>query len=125
MQFMIFVLAFVAALLALEGLSELLSHRKDPARVRKRLSNLASRVGNVEMESGESILRRQGSSRIRKLLELELLLYRAGIVMGVRRFLAPHMALLITAMRPYCLSRANATMHKHRADLGGEPCGSR
>jgi tight adherence protein B len=88
MQFMIFVFAFVAALLALEGLSELLSHRKDPARVRKRLGNLASRVANVEMEGGESILRRRGSSRIRKLLELELLLYRAGILMGVRRFLA-------------------------------------
>ncbi len=87
MQFMIFVFAFVAALLVLEGLSELLSHRKDPARVKKRLSNLASRVASVEMESGESILRRRGSSRIRKLLELELLLYRAGILMGVRRFL--------------------------------------
>lgn len=87
MQFMIFVFVFVAALLALEGLSELFSHRRDPARVRKRLSNLASRVGNVEVEGGESILRRRGSSRIRKLLELELLLYRAGVLMGVRRFL--------------------------------------
>jgi tight adherence protein B len=44
------------------------------------------------MESGESILRRRGSSRIRKLLELELLLYRAGILMGVRRFLAVSVA---------------------------------
>jgi tight adherence protein B len=87
MQFMIFVFVFVAALLALEGLSELFSHRRDPARVRKRLSNLASKVGSVEVESGESILRRRGSSRIRKLLELELLLYRAGTLMGVRRFL--------------------------------------
>ena len=88
MQFLIFVFAFVAALLALEGLSELFSHRRDPARVRKRLGNLASRIGNVEVESGESILRRRGRSHIRKLLELELLLYRAGSLMGLRRFLA-------------------------------------
>ena len=88
MEFMIFVFVFVGALLALEGLAELFSHRRDPARVRKRLGNLASRVGNVEMESGESILRHRGSSSIRKLLELELLLYRAGSLMGVRRFLA-------------------------------------
>jgi len=93
MQFMIFVFAFVAALLALEGLSELFSHRRDPARVRKRLGNLASRIGTVEAESGESILRRRGSSHIRKLLELELLLYRAGSLMGVRRFLVVSAAL--------------------------------
>jgi len=88
MQFMVFVFAFVAALLALEGVAELASRRRDPARVRDRLSKLASRVGNVEVENGESIIRRRGSSRIRKLLELELLLYRARILMGVRRFLA-------------------------------------
>ena len=87
MQFMIFVFAFVAVLLALEGLAELFSRRRDPARVRNRLSSLATRVGNVEMENGESILRRRGSSRIRKMLELELLLYRAGSLMNVRRFL--------------------------------------
>jgi tight adherence protein B len=87
MQILIFVFAFVAALLALEGLSELFNKRRDPARVRKRLGNLASRVGNVEVESGESILRHRGSSRIRKLLELELLLYRAGGSMTVARFL--------------------------------------
>jgi tight adherence protein B len=88
MQFMIFVFVFVAALLALEGLSELFSRRKDPARVRDRLGKLASRVGNVEVEDGESILRRRGSSHIKNMLELELLLYRAGSLMGVRRFLA-------------------------------------
>jgi tight adherence protein B len=87
MQFLIFVFVFVGALLALEGLSELFSHRRDPARVRKRLGSLASRVGSVEVDSGESILRRRGRSHIRKLLELELLLYRAGTLIGVRRFL--------------------------------------
>jgi tight adherence protein B len=85
---MVFVFVFVAALLAFEGLSDLFSRRRDPVRVRSRLTNLAARVGNVEMEQGESILRRRGSSRIRKLLELELLLYRAGSPMGVPRFLA-------------------------------------
>ncbi len=87
MQFMIFVVAFVAALLALEGLAVLFSRHKDPARVRNRLSSLATRVGSVEVENGESILRRRGSSRIRKMLELELLLYRAGSLMSVGRFL--------------------------------------
>jgi tight adherence protein B len=92
MQFMVFVFAFVAALLALEGVAELFSRRRDPARVRSRLGRLASRVGNVEVENGESILRRGGNSHIRKILELELLLYRAGSLMGVRRFLAVSVA---------------------------------
>jgi len=86
-KFMVFVFAFVGALLAFEGLSELFGQHRNPARVKKRLGNLASRVGNIEIESGESILRRRGSSHIYKLLELELLLYRAGSLMGVRRFL--------------------------------------
>jgi tight adherence protein B len=94
MQFMVFVFVFVAALLALEGLFELFNRRKDPARVKHRLSNLASRVGNVETENGESIIRRRGgNSSIRKILELELLLYRAGSLMTVRRFLAVSIAL--------------------------------
>jgi tight adherence protein B len=93
MQFMVFVFVFVAALLALEGLFELFNRRKDPARVKHRLSNLASRVGNVEVEGGESIIRHRGSSHIRKVLELELLLYRAGSLMSVRRFLAVSVSL--------------------------------
>ncbi len=88
MQFMVFVFVFVGALLALEGIFELFGRRRDPARVKSRLSNLASRVGSVEISNGESILRRRGSSHIRRLLELELLLYRAGSLMGVRHFLA-------------------------------------
>ncbi len=88
MEFMIFVFVFVAALLALEGLSAIFSRRTDPARVKSRLSNLATRVGNVEAKDGESILRRRQSSHLRKMLELELLLYRAGSLMSVRRFLA-------------------------------------
>jgi tight adherence protein B len=93
MEFMSFVFVFVIVLLALEGLSELFSHRRNPARVRDRLSSLASRVGNVEVENGETLLRARGSSRIRKMLELELVLYRAGSLMSVRRFLALSAAL--------------------------------
>jgi len=91
MQFMIFVFAFVAALLTLEGLYNLLNQRKDPARVRSRLASLAARVGNVEAEKSESILRNRStlhSLSIGKLLELDLLLYRAGSIMSVGRFLA-------------------------------------
>ena len=69
MQFMTFVFVFVAALLALEGLAAIFSRRSDPARVKSRLSNLASKVANVEVEDGESILRRRASSQIRKMLE--------------------------------------------------------
>lgn len=87
MQIMVFVFVFVGALLALEGLAEIFSKRSDPARVKSRLTQLASKVGNVEMDGGESLLRRRGSSHIRKLIELELLLYRAGNLLGVRRFL--------------------------------------
>lgn len=87
MEFMIFVFVFVAALLALEGLTTLFGRRSDPARVKNRLSNLATRVGNVEVKDGESILRRRASSHLQKMLELELLLYRAGSLMSVRRFL--------------------------------------
>jgi tight adherence protein B len=61
--------------------------------VRKRLTNLASRVGNIDIENGESILRRRGNSHRWKTLELELLLYRAGSLMGVRRFLTISAAL--------------------------------
>jgi tight adherence protein B len=87
MQFMAFVFAFVIALLALEGISDLFNRHRDPARVRKRLTNLASRVGNVAVENGESILRHRGNSTIQQMLKLELLLYRAGSLMSVRRFL--------------------------------------
>jgi tight adherence protein B len=50
-------------------------------------------VGNVDAESGESIIRHRGASHIRKIIELELLLYRAGSLMSVRRFLAVSLSL--------------------------------
>jgi tight adherence protein B len=85
MQFMIFVLYFVAALLALEGIFTLLRKRADPARVRDRLGVLASRIAKVEVGDGESILRDKNG--LPNLLKLELLLYRAGATLGVARFL--------------------------------------
>ena len=100
MEFMVFVFVFVAVLLALEGLAEVLNRRSDPVRVRNRLTHLASRVGNVELESGGSILRHRGASHIRKMLELELLLYRSGSLMTVRRFLALSVALAVIG---FCL----------------------
>jgi len=39
------------------------------------------------VSGGESIIRHRGSSRFRKLIEFELLLYRAGSLMSVRQFL--------------------------------------
>jgi tight adherence protein B len=94
MQFMAFVLYFVAALLALEGLAALLRKRADPTRVRDRLTTLASRISNVDTEADEnsgagSILRNRGGLRfVPNLLKLEVLLYRAGGTLTVNRFLA-------------------------------------
>lgn len=92
MQFMAFVLYFVAALLALEGLAALFSKRADPARVRNRLTRLATRISHADSQAevksgGGSILRRRrGLHWMPILLKLELLLYRAGGTLGVRQF---------------------------------------
>jgi tight adherence protein B len=93
MQFMIFVFVFVAALLTLEGLTQLFGRRRDPARVRNRLSNLASRVGNVELDQGETLLRSRASSYFGNMFGLELQLYRAGSLMSPGRFLAVSVSL--------------------------------
>jgi tight adherence protein B len=97
-----FVLVFLAALLALEGLFQLLrSHRGgDAERVRRRLRRLAGRVQAHETrrQGGEdSLLRGDARSRfapgeaLLALLpnrhSLELLLYRAGMPMTPARFL--------------------------------------
>ncbi|HXV37623.1 MAG TPA: type II secretion system F family protein [Myxococcota bacterium] len=88
MHLMVFVLAAVAVLLALDGGAELFSVRKDPAQVRNRLLKLATKVGSTAPDPGESILRRTGRSRLHELLALELLLYRAGSLVTVRGFFA-------------------------------------
>ena len=57
MEFQVFVLYFLTALLALEGLSALARRRADPVRVRNRLHVLARGIAQVETEPGNSILR--------------------------------------------------------------------
>lgn len=88
MEFMIYVLCFLTALLLLEGISALLRRRRaDPNRVRERLHALASRVSKGEAAEDGSILRRHGGLRLASLGKLELLLYRAGGGLTVSRFL--------------------------------------
>jgi tight adherence protein B len=88
MHFMIYVLFFLAAMLALEGMAALLRRRRaDPDRVRKRLRNLAPRVARTEAARDGSILRSHGGLRLASLGRLELLLYRAGGGLTVIRFL--------------------------------------
>ncbi len=88
MEFMIYVLFFLTALLAIEGLAALLrTRRADPDRVRERLRALAPRVSKAETAAGGSILRSHGGLRLASLGKLELLLYRAGGSLTVSRFL--------------------------------------
>jgi len=88
MEFMIYVLFFLAALLAIEGAASLLGRRRaDPDRVRNRLRALASRVSVAEAAGDGSILRSRGGLRLASLGRLELLLYRAGGALTVSRFL--------------------------------------
>ena len=92
MQFMLSVLYFVAALLALEGIATLMRKRADPARVRNRLTALATRISHADaLGDGDagagSLLRKRGGWHLTPtLLKLELLLYRAGGTLTVKRF---------------------------------------
>jgi tight adherence protein B len=104
----LFVLVFLAALLALEGVFQLVRTRRgvDPDRVRRRLRRLAGRVQASEVERGrkeESLLRAGAEPRLSvsaaalALLpnrrSLELLLYRAGMPLTPARFLIVSVAL--------------------------------
>lgn len=97
MEFMIYVLCFLAALLAIEGVTALLRRRRvDPSLVRDRLRTLASRVSTAEVSAQNgSILRSHSGLRLASLGRLELLLFRAGAGLTVRRFLA--LSLLLAA----------------------------
>jgi len=86
MKLMIFVLYFLTALLALEGVAALLRKRADPARVRDRLKNLAARVSSGQAAEGPSILRGQRRFQLPSLRGVEILLYRAGGPMTLSRF---------------------------------------
>jgi tight adherence protein B len=89
MEYMIYVLFFLTALLAIEGTAALLRRRRaDPSRVRERLRALASRVSTTETAADGSILRSHGALRLASLGRLELLLYRAGGSLKLSRFLA-------------------------------------
>jgi tight adherence protein B len=95
MQFMSFVLYFVAALLALEGLATLLRKRADPARVRNRLTTLAKRISSVDLAaaaessgSGSLLRNRDGLHLVPIVRSLELLLYRSGGTLSITRFVA-------------------------------------
>jgi tight adherence protein B len=101
MEFMVFVLYFVAALLALEGLATLLRKRADPARVKNRLTALAKRISHAdtldaENSGGGSILRNRGGFSLMPIvLKLELLLYRAGGTVSVKSFLTISLILAV------------------------------
>jgi tight adherence protein B len=92
-QFPLFVLYFVAGMLALEGLSIFFRRRGDPARVRNRLRILARRVAQIDVGEKASILRNGGRLRLPSLAGLEKLLYQAGGSLTVARFIALSAAL--------------------------------
>jgi tight adherence protein B len=93
---MVFVLGFLAALLAVEGVVLLLGHgrRSDPDRVRKRLRKLAPRLAGAG-EEGQSLVRAGTagglSARLLRHLpgerSLSLTLYRAGMPTTIPKLL--------------------------------------
>ncbi len=87
MQLMIFVLYFLTALLALEGVAALLRKRADPKAVRNRLKTLASHVSSGEGADGDSILRSHSRFQLPSLHGVQVVLYRAGGPMTLSRFL--------------------------------------
>lgn len=84
MQFMIFILIFLAGLLGLEGLSMILRKRADPKRVRQRLREMGARVAHQQTPG--SILRGANRVRMPSTDGLEKLLYRAGGSLTLTRF---------------------------------------
>jgi tight adherence protein B len=94
----LYVLIFLAILLAVEGLRSAVEDRRRQNRVgsRRRLRELASTLGTpeAEAEGEDSLLRREGFSLVDRIAavlpgrrELELRLYRADMTMGAGRFL--------------------------------------
>jgi tight adherence protein B len=96
---MVYVLAFLAAFLAVEGIHELVRSRRsgDPARTRRRLRELASHLRAPGPESGgeQGILRERERRKLLAQLvgvlprgrRIELALYRAGLALSLQRFL--------------------------------------
>lgn len=98
MELVVYVLIFVAAFLAVEGLLLLLGSREAvrKARGRRRLRQLAGRIGKHQPQEGSALLSARQSlnliERAYSLLpaprSLELTLYRAGVATSPARFLA-------------------------------------
>ena len=95
---MIYVLIFLAVVLAVEGFASLMSERRTGARAtaRKRLRQIALGIQNPEVQTEESILRarREVKKRLRDLArfipggpELERRLYQAGLTIPSGQFL--------------------------------------
>jgi tight adherence protein B len=98
MTAMIYVLIFMAVVLAVEGIASLLSERRTGARAtaRKRLRQIALGIQNPDVQSEESILRARAEVRKRLLdlasfipggPELERRLYQAGLTITSSQFL--------------------------------------
>lgn len=94
MRFLIYVLGFVAALMALEGLAALLSRRADPSRIRDRLRRLAPSLSDRDGGESGSILRAR--ARDLGLGGLALLLYRAGAPISPLSFALLSLAMGLT-----------------------------
>jgi tight adherence protein B len=103
----VFVLYFLAGLLALEGLSALLRRRSDPARVRNRLRVLGQRVARIETQEGTSVRLREGL-RLPSLGGLEKLLYRAGGSLTLGRFFALSAILAVSGFLTAFVATENA-----------------
>jgi tight adherence protein B len=98
MTAMIYVLIFMAVVLAVEGIASLMSERRSGARAtaRKRLRQIALGIQNPDVQSEESILRARAQVR-RRLLdlarfipggpELERRLYQAGLTITSSQFM--------------------------------------
>jgi tight adherence protein B len=98
MTAMIYVLIFMAVVLAVEGIASLMSERRTGARAtaRKRLRQIALGIQNPDVQSEESILRARAEVR-RRLLdlarfipggpELERRLYQAGLTITSSQFM--------------------------------------
>lgn len=96
MQPMVYVLGFLAVVLAIEGVSLVLGHgrRSDPDRVRTRLRTLAPRLGGAS-EEAQSLVRARAAGGLSAWLlnlfpgerSIELTLYRAGMPTTIPKLL--------------------------------------
>jgi tight adherence protein B len=92
---MFYVLIFLAVILAIEGLSQIVrTGQSDPGRVRDRLKALSPTQGGVKREDGSVVRKQDAGGWFSEAMEsipnganLELLLYRAGMPTTLFRFI--------------------------------------